>query len=132
MNDDLALGPGLLAGEVRVPPSKSLLHRAMIAAALAGEGVSVSAVYRNLSRMEEEGLVRRASKAGSRETFFRYVEAEPCRHSLHMSCKRCGKTYHMDDRGAEELIRALTQNEHFALDRTETVLYGVCGTCRKN
>ena len=36
MNDDLALGPGLLAGEVRVPPSKSLLHRAMICAALAG------------------------------------------------------------------------------------------------
>ena len=121
----------LLAQFLSRHPDETLSARE-IAAALAGEGVSVSAVYRNLSRMEEEGLVRRASKAGSRETFFRYVEAEPCRHSLHMSCKRCGKTYHMDDRGAEELIRALTQNEHFALDRTETVLYGVCGTCRKN
>ena len=33
----LRLGPGLLSGEVAVPPSKSLLHRAMICAALAGD-----------------------------------------------------------------------------------------------
>ena len=33
----LRLGPGLLSGKVAVPPSKSLLHRAMICAALAGD-----------------------------------------------------------------------------------------------
>ena len=33
----LRLGPGLLSGEVAIPPSKSLLHRAMICAALAGD-----------------------------------------------------------------------------------------------
>ncbi len=37
MSEALRLGPGALAGEVAVPPSKSLLHRAMIAAALAGD-----------------------------------------------------------------------------------------------
>ena len=37
MSEALRLGPGSLAGEVAVPPSKSLLHRAMIAAALAGD-----------------------------------------------------------------------------------------------
>ena len=33
----LELGPGALSGTVAVPPSKSLLHRAMICAALAGD-----------------------------------------------------------------------------------------------
>ena len=36
MTATLRLGPGALAGEVAVPPSKSLLHRAMVCAALAG------------------------------------------------------------------------------------------------
>lgn len=36
MNGALRLGPGALAGEVAVPPSKSLLHRALVCAALAG------------------------------------------------------------------------------------------------
>ena len=37
MSGALRLGPGALAGEVAVPPSKSLLHRAMVCAALAGD-----------------------------------------------------------------------------------------------
>ncbi|MBQ9727908.1 MAG: 3-phosphoshikimate 1-carboxyvinyltransferase [Kiritimatiellae bacterium] len=37
MNGLLRLGPGALRGEVAVPPSKSLLHRGMVCAALAGE-----------------------------------------------------------------------------------------------
>lgn len=37
MSGTLRLGPGALSGEIAVPPSKSLLHRAMVCAALAGE-----------------------------------------------------------------------------------------------
>lgn len=108
-----------------------MLSAQRIADGLGGDcPVSASAVYRNLAEMEREGVVRRVSKAGSRETYFRYLAAEPCRESLHLSCKRCGRTYHMCDRGAEELIRAVTQSEHFTLDKAETVLYGVCGACQ--
>ena len=34
--------------------------------ALSGEGISISAVYRNLSDLEKEGKIRRVSKSGTR------------------------------------------------------------------
>lgn len=107
-----------------------MLSARQIAQKLDGGPISVSAVYRNLSEMEQEGVIRRVSRTGSREAFFQYLEAEPCRGCLHLSCKKCGKTYHMGETGAEELIRAVTRNEHFALDKSETVLYGICGACQ--
>ena len=119
-----ALMTEFLAGH----PDEILSARA-IAAGLSGEPVSLSAVYRNLSRMEREGIVCRVNRPGSRETYFRYL-AESCKHCLHLSCKRCGKTYHMDGHGEQALLRVIKQSEHFTLDRSETVLYGVCGHCQ--
>lgn len=40
MSTILRLGPGALRGAIAVPPSKSLLHRAMIAAALSGDSAA--------------------------------------------------------------------------------------------
>ena len=56
-----------------------------IEAELSDSGVSISAVYRNLSDLEKEGKVRRISKSGSREVFYLYTDAHECRESLHLS-----------------------------------------------
>lgn len=100
-----------------------------IAAALSGERVSLSAVYRNIAELEAEGLLRRSPGAG-REGYYQYIGADKCRDCLHLSCKRCGRTFHMDPKEAEELSRALEKTEGFAIDRADTVLYGVCEICR--
>ena len=93
--------------------------------------VSVSAVYRNLSALEQDGAVRRVSKAGSREVFYQYLAAEECRSHLHLSCKKCGKTFHMDAEETEDLVERIAALDKFALDRSETVLYGVCEACQQ-
>lgn len=103
-----------------------------IEAELADSGVSISAVYRNLSELEKEGKVRRISKSGSREVFYLYTDAHACRESLHLSCKKCGKTYHMNSQCADMLINNLAQNDEFTIDKSDTVLYGVCKACKKN
>lgn len=102
-----------------------------IAEELAGEGISVSAVYRNLSALEEEGHLKRSSRPGSREAFYQYTDLPECREQLHLSCTRCGKTFHMDSAGTERLLRSIAEKEDFSVDQSETVLYGVCGACRK-
>ena len=102
-----------------------------IAASLEPESVSVSAVYRNLNELESDGSVRRVTRHGSREVLYQYLDAAPCREQLHMSCQKCGRTYHMDPAGAERLIRTLEQLEHFQLDRSATVLYGLCRYCQE-
>ena len=111
-------------------PDESL-SAADIAKALADQSISVSAVYRNLSALEQDGAVRRVSKTGSREVFYQYLAAEECRSHLHLSCKKCGKTFHMDAEETEDLVERIAALDKFALDRSETVLYGVCEACQQ-
>ena len=99
--------------------------------ALKSEGISISAVYRNLSELEREGKVRRVNNSGSREVFYQYTDGAHCKDCLHLSCEKCGKTYHMNSAVAQTLIENLVQSDEFTIDKANTVLYGVCGDCRK-
>lgn len=94
--------------------------------------ISVSAVYRNLSALEQDGTVRRVAKAGSREVFYQYMKAEECKDHLHLSCKKCGKTFHMDEDETEALLASIARLDGFTVDRGDTVLYGVCDSCAEN
>ena len=102
-----------------------------IGEALSEDEISTSAVYRNLAALEQAGQVRRLSKSGAREVFYQYAGAEHCRDCLHLSCKKCGKTIHMNADEAERLIQSVAVRDGFAIDKTDTVLYGVCGDCQK-
>lgn len=102
-----------------------------IASALEQEGISLSAVYRNLAVLEQEGRVRRVVSAPGREASYQYADAQECRSSLHLSCVRCGRTFHMSAPDAELIESCLKQNECFSIDRSSTVLYGTCAECSK-
>ncbi|MBR1659668.1 MAG: transcriptional repressor [Oscillospiraceae bacterium] len=108
-----------------------LLTAQEIGEALRNDGVSLSAVYRNLSELEADGTLRRESRGGSREAAYRFVGAERCRGCLHLSCKKCGRTFHMDAGGAAALVDAVAKTEGFVVDKADTVLYGICEDCRK-
>ena len=99
--------------------------------ALKSEGISISAVYRNISDLEKEGKIRRVNQSGSREVFYQYTDGAHCKECLHLSCEKCGKTYHMNSAVAQTLIENLAQSDEFTIDKANTVLYGVCGDCRK-
>ena len=106
-----------------------LLSTQQIADALQKEKISLSAVYRNLSALESEGKVRRCSRTGTRELFYQYMDAEPCKGVLHMTCIRCGKTLHMTNENANLLMKQLKVQEQFQLDLMKTVLFGICKDC---
>ena len=99
--------------------------------ALCGDGISISAVYRNLSELEKERKVRKVTKSDSREVYYLYTDCDHCNECLHLSCEKCGKTYHMNSEGAQMLVRNLAQSDEFAIDKADTVLYGVCRDCQK-
>ena len=101
-----------------------------IAAALADEGISQSAVYRNVADMEEEGKLQRITKDGTRTIYYRYADDEECKKHLHLSCFKCGRTYHMEEPVTDELIRAVAKSSDFEVDSHTTVLYGVCRACK--
>ena len=49
---------------------------------------------------------------------------------MHLQCKKCGRTFHMDATGAEQLLGVVEKTEGFAVDKADTVLYGVCEICQ--
>lgn len=102
-----------------------------ISEALESENISLSAVYRNLSSLEEEGKIRRVSRNGSREVYYQYIGNEHCRDCLHLSCEKCGKTFHMNVSGAKKLVENVALAENFAVDKSNTVLYGICKACQE-
>lgn len=102
-----------------------------IAAALGSEGISVSAIYRNLSALEDEGRVQRLTVGGSKKVYYRFTGAKGCEKHLHLSCFKCGQTYHMDVPATNTLIDNVLSDSDFQIDSTNTVLYGVCAKCRK-
>lgn len=106
------------------------LSAKQITAALADEKISLSAVYRNLTALEDAGLLKRMSKAGTREIYYQYLNVPTCKDCLHLSCTQCGRTFHMKADLADVLIDNLAQKESFMLDKSDTILYGICQHCQ--
>ena len=96
---------------------------------LSGESISLSAVYRNIAAMESEGIVNRFSKEGSREIRYQYVNGEECKNSIHLTCVKCGNTFHMNSEETEKITRALKETDGFEINKSKTVLYGSCREC---
>ncbi len=102
-----------------------------IADALTADNISISAVYRNLSALEEDGILKRSIRENTREVYYQYIAAKECREHLHLSCRVCGKSIHLDEADTTQLIQNTLRNTGFQIEKTETILYGVCEGCRK-
>lgn len=101
-----------------------------IYAALKDEDISLSAVYRNLRRMEDEGKVTRITRTGSREAYYQYVATERCRERIHLVCKYCGRAEHMSEEDESEFINNLAMHKMFSIDISTSVIYGTCYRCQ--
>lgn len=97
---------------------------------LENEKISQSAIYRNLSALVSENIVKRVTSENGRETAYRYANSEECRQEIHLTCSICGKIFHMDHEFTKLMEDHLEQIEKFHLDKVRTTLYGVCKQCR--
>lgn len=107
------------------------LSAKQIVNALDNPEISISAVYRNLAELESEGKIRRVNVGHSREVFYQYTDVNDCRECMHLSCKQCGRTFHMPPVMAEFIAKNVEAQSEFVIDRNETQFYGICKTCRK-
>lgn len=102
-----------------------------IAEALTADNISISAVYRNLSALEEDGLLKRSVREGTQGVFYQYIASEECKDSLHLCCHICGKSIHLGETEANQLLHSTLESTGFQIDKSGTILYGVCADCRK-
>lgn len=90
-----------------------------------------STVYRLMTRLVEEGTVKRFVKGHSRSFVYQIVAGEHCHSHLHLKCVGCGKLIHLDDRLSEELLSKVRVSSDFTVDEEETVLFGACADCHR-
>ncbi len=100
-----------------------------LATVLKPNGISQSAVYRNLATLEQEGIVVRTLRAGSREALFRYTNSSHCANLLHLICTACGEVSHPSHSPTQTFLVDLFEGDGFVLDKAKTVLYGLCRQC---
>lgn len=94
-----------------------------------GGEISLSAIYRNLDRLVQDGLVRRLPAEDGRKALYQLI-GEECAGHLHMQCTGCGSVIHMDEKATRAMNRAAQACGDFSIDRRRTVLYGRCKNCR--
>lgn len=109
-----------------------LLSAGQIVEGLKNYNISKSAVYRNLALLEQAGKIKRHAKKGTREVYYQYTDNILCKHCLHLQCKKCGKTYHMNLQQADNIVKNVAKSDNFQIDRAQTVFYGVCKRCTEN
>ena len=97
--------------------------------ALSEYGISTSAIYRNIAALESENKITRVTKNGSREIYYRFTDSNECKKCIHLSCEKCGKTFHMNIEGAQQLVDNVEKSDMFRIDKANTVLYGLCKKC---
>lgn len=97
-----------------------------------GEGIpGKSTVYRLMTRLVEEGTVKRFVRGHSRQFVYQIVAGEHCHSHLHLKCMGCGKLIHLDEGLSEELLGKVRASSDFAVDEEETVLFGACAACHR-
>lgn len=98
---------------------------------LTGAGVSLSAVYRNLAVLEKEGQLRRVGAGADGSARYEFSDRERCGAHLHLSCGRCGRTFHVDEQTTGAVCRAVAAAAGFVVDELGTSIQGICADCRR-
>ncbi len=112
-------------------PHQSHSAREVIEALSANRTVSEATVFRTLTHLTEEGILRRFTEDGRAVYQYCHRCAEDCDAHMHLKCKVCGAFVHLECSFADEIWQHFATEHHFKLDREETVLYGICEACGK-
>lgn len=93
--------------------------------------ISRSAVYRNVDRMVQDGILCKSVAPGTRCALYQLIHEGECCERLHLKCEKCGRLFHMENEGEEEKLKTMLETDGFQLDERSTVLLGTCRECKK-
>ena len=92
---------------------------------------ATSTVYRLITKLVEEGTVKRFVKGHSRQFLYQIVDRDHCRSHLHLRCMDCGKLIHLNEKLSDELLDVIRSTSDFSVNEEETVLVGACSDCSR-
>ena len=93
-----------------------------------GESVGLTTVYRQLEKLEQQGLVHKiVTDEGARYQFCDcHRRGRDC---FLIKWEQCGCVEHVDCAHLSELYGHLAREHHFHINPHRTLFYGLCQTC---
>ena len=88
-----------------------------------------STVNRLMSRLCDDGKVKRMSRGASRTFVYQIIAGEHCHSHLHLKCISCGRIIHMGENDSHELLSTIKKSNNFSVSETETIILGRCEGC---
>ena len=87
-----------------------------------------STVYRQISALLSDGVIRRFEAADQSSFVYQYAAGIDCDHHFHLKCSRCGTLMHMECPQLDD-VRSHIRREHGFLIGGNAVIYGICARC---
>ncbi len=93
------------------------------------EDISLSAIYRNLKSMEQDGLISKVIDGQKSEAHYHFVDPDCCVGSIHLKCESCDRVYHLN-RHISNMIFGFAKDElNFSINNVAAFLQGKCENC---
>ena len=98
---------------------------------ISGEvSVGEATVYRTLTKLANQGVLKRFSGDGS-GACYQLMDEHKCSTHFHLKCDRCQKLIHMDCSFMTEMQQHIESSHGFTVDIGRTIIYGLCSECQK-
>lgn len=92
--------------------------------------VGRATIYRCLSLLVKEGLVRKYKIDEKSSSCYQYIDRENyCQQHFHLVCSSCSQTIHFDSKELFCFISGLKFDNKFYIDPNRTIFYGLCDRC---
>ncbi len=98
---------------------------------IGSKDISMSAIYRNLAELEDEGIICKVSDKKRAGTLFQYVNPKSCRGIIHLKCEECDNTYHLTSYISKMIFDMAEDEFNFKTNNSSAFLYGKCEECLK-
>lgn len=94
--------------------------------------VAKSTLYRFLSQLEQDGLVKKYFVGENSCACYQFVgKNSNCREHFHLLCRQCGEVTHFENPSLENIIKSLDSDNDFLIDIKDSPFYGTCKTCMR-
>lgn len=92
--------------------------------------VAKSTLYRFLSQLEQDGLVKKYFSGENASSCYRFIgEGSECNEHFHLLCRQCGEITHFENPMLEQMIKKLDSTNDFSIDIHDSPFYGTCKSC---
>lgn len=88
-----------------------------------------STLYRLMTKLVDDGHVKRFVKGNSRVFLYQYAGTEHCNMHLHLKCMQCGQLIHLEEDRSQDLQQRILAENHFIVDKSATTIFGQCENC---